>query len=144
LAYAYLPDYRRTRGDLYVTGATLEELADKIAVPRDRFVAAVDAYNSEVASGDDSRSLMKKGPFHALGPIQSWIILADVGLAVDSMHRVLDDAGKPMPGLYAAGSAGQGGAMLWGHGHHIGWAMTSGRRAGRFAATAPTAVNAED
>jgi len=36
--------------------------------------------------------------------------------------------------LYAAGAAGQGGLLLAGNGHHIGWAVTSGRRAGRFAA----------
>ena len=36
--------------------------------------------------------------------------------------------------LFAAGAAGQGGVILAGHGHHLGWAFTSGRRAGRFAA----------
>jgi fumarate reductase flavoprotein subunit len=33
--------------------------------------------------------------------------------------------------LYAAGSTGQGGVLLEGHGHHIGWAFVSGRLAGR-------------
>jgi len=36
--------------------------------------------------------------------------------------------------LWAAGLAGQGGLILKGHGHHIGWAFTSGRIAGRQAA----------
>ena len=36
--------------------------------------------------------------------------------------------------LYAAGSAGQGGVLLEGHGHHLGWAFTSGRLAGAHAA----------
>jgi hypothetical protein len=39
-----------------------------------------------------------------------------------------------VPGLWAAGIAGQGGLILKGHGHHIGWAFTSGRIAGRHAA----------
>jgi fumarate reductase flavoprotein subunit len=46
---------------------------------------------------------------------------------------VLGDGDQPIPGLYAAGSVGQGGALLDGHGHHIGWAFTSGRLAGKRA-----------
>jgi fumarate reductase flavoprotein subunit len=38
--------------------------------------------------------------------------------------------------LRAAGSTGQGGLLLKGHGHHLAWAFASGRRAGRFAAEA--------
>jgi len=56
------------------------------------------------------------------------------GLAVDSHHRVLGAQGEPIRGLYAAGSTGQGGLLLKGHGHHLAWAFVSGRRAGRFAA----------
>jgi flavin-dependent dehydrogenase len=33
------------------------------------------------------------------------------------------------------GSTGQGGLLLKGHGHHLGWAFASGRRAGRNAAS---------
>ncbi len=133
-AYAYFPDYRRTRSDLYVTAQTLPELARKMGVPQDALTKSVQSYNDEVADNANGRAPMREGPFHALGPIQAWVILTDVGLAVDTHHRVLDRDGTPFPGLYAAGSAGQGGVLLWGHGHHIGWAMTSGRRAGRFAA----------
>ena len=35
----------------------------------------------------------------------------------------------------AAGFTGMGGALLEGHGHHLGWAFTSGRFAGRYAAS---------
>jgi succinate dehydrogenase/fumarate reductase flavoprotein subunit len=52
-----------------------------------------------------------------------------------------------IPGLFAAGSAGQGGLLLEGHGHHLGWAFTSGRLAGRhaaFAEPAPEAAPATD
>jgi len=61
------------------------------------------------------------------------------GLRVDPQHRVLDAAGQAIPGLYAAGSTGQGGLLLKGHGHHLAWAFVSGRRAGRFAAQRGTA-----
>lgn len=55
---------------------------------------------------------------------------------VDSQHRVLGADGAALPGLYAAGSTGQGGLLLKGHGHHLAWAFVSGRRAGRIAAQA--------
>jgi fumarate reductase flavoprotein subunit len=55
---------------------------------------------------------------------------------VDDRHRVLDSEDKPIAGLLAAGSTGQGGLLLKGHGHHLAWAFASGRRAGRFAALA--------
>jgi predicted oxidoreductase len=44
--------------------------------------------------------------------------------------------GSVIDGLFAAGSTGQGGLLLEGHGHHLGWAFISGRIAGRNAAQA--------
>jgi fumarate reductase flavoprotein subunit len=70
----------------------------------------------------------------ALGPLRAVFVHAEGGLAVDHEHRVLDANDKPIAGLYAAGSSGQGGLLLKGHGHHLGWAFASGRRAGRNAA----------
>ena len=70
----------------------------------------------------------------ALGPAISWIVFSEGGLKVDTKLRALDRTGKPIPGLYAAGSAGQGGVILEGHGHHLGWGFTSGRLAGANAA----------
>ena len=61
-------------------------------------------------------------------------MLTDGGLAVSDDLQVLGEGDKPIPGLYAAGSVGQGGLILKGHGHHIGWAFTSGRLVGRIAA----------
>jgi fumarate reductase flavoprotein subunit len=49
---------------------------------------------------------------------------------------VLREDGSPIPGLLAVGGVGQGGMLLKGHGHHIGWAMTSGRLAGTALADA--------
>ena len=53
------------------------------------------------------------------------------GLAVTDDLAVLGANDRPIPGLFAAGSAGQGGAPLDGHGHHITWACVSGRQAAR-------------
>ena len=73
-------------------------------------------------------------PYIALGPVRSVFVHAEGGLAVDAQHRVLGAGDVPIPGLYAAGSTGQGGLLLKGHGHHLAWAFVSGRRAGRCAA----------
>ena len=62
-------------------------------------------------------------------------MIADGGLKVDRDLRVLNRDGQPIPGLYAAGSTGQGGLLLEGHGHHLAWAFTSGRIAGKHAAS---------
>ena len=40
---------------------------------------------------------------------------------------------EPIAGLYAVGQNGLGGMILWSHGLHIAWAMTSGRLAGKHA-----------
>jgi predicted oxidoreductase len=53
---------------------------------------------------------------------------------VNDRLQVLRQDGSAIDGLYAAGSAGQGGLLLEGHGHHLGWAFISGRIAGRNAA----------
>jgi fumarate reductase flavoprotein subunit len=75
------------------------------------------------------------GPYVALGPVRSVFVHNEGGLKVDHEHRVLDKAGLPIAGLYAAGSTGQGGLLLKGHGHHLAWAFVSGRLAGKFAAS---------
>ena len=41
------------------------------------------------------------------------------GLKINTEAQVLDLTEKPIPGLYAAGSTGQGGLLLKGHGHHL-------------------------
>jgi hypothetical protein len=60
--------------------------------------------------------------------------MTEGGLALNTNHQVLKADGTAIQGLHAAGTTGQGGAVVSGHGNHVGWAMTSGRRAGRFAA----------
>jgi succinate dehydrogenase/fumarate reductase flavoprotein subunit len=75
-------------------------------------------------------------PSIALGPIKPYVVFTDGGLRVTERLQVLVGDGAPMPGLYAAGSVGQGGLLLYGHGHHLAWAFVSGRIAGRSAALA--------
>lgn len=131
VAYAYLKDYKRTRPDLYSCATTLAGLAAKIGVPAKTLETEIEAHTAEAAS--TGKSSLGKGPFHALGPVKSWIILTDGGLSVNVNHQVTRGDGSVVEGLYAVGSVGQGGLLLEGHGHHLAWAFTSGRRAAQHA-----------
>ncbi len=132
VGYAYLDEYERTRPDVVFKADTLDALASRMSVPADALARSVASHNAAVKPGSE-RAPMKEGPYYALGPVISWIVFSDGGLKVDLKHRVIHRDGHPIPGLYAAGSAGQGGVILEGHGHHLGWAFTSGRLAGRNA-----------
>ena len=91
---------------------------------------------ANITQSAGNRPKLGEGPYVALGPLRAVFVHAEGGLAVDREHRVLGEGDKPIAGLYAAGSTGQGGLLLKGHGHHLGWAFASGRRAGRNAALA--------
>jgi fumarate reductase flavoprotein subunit len=132
VAYAYVADYRRNRPDVFTSGADLEILARKLNMAGPALRDAVSASNKPARN----KPLFGAGPYIALGPVRPVFVHAEGGLAVDSCHRVLGNGGEPIPGLYAAGSVGQGGLLLKGHGHHLAWAFASGRRAGRNAAFA--------
>lgn len=81
-----------------------------------------------------STALRARPPVVALGPLRSRIMLAHGGARVDDSLRALDAAGRPVPGLYAAGNAAAWLGHVGGHGYSLAWALTSGRRAGRAAA----------
>jgi fumarate reductase flavoprotein subunit len=120
IAYAYFDDYAWGRPDLVHRGETPEALAAVIGAQPDRLQAAVEKLSGR--------------PLFAMGPVQAMLTVTEGGLAVDGSCRVLGENGSVVPGLYAAGSAAQGGMLLKGHGLHIAWAMTSGRIAGAMAA----------
>ena len=132
VAYAYVDDYRRNRSDVFTQTPTLEALAGQLSMPAAAIAATVRAHNA----GAGNRPQLGEGPYVALGPVRAVFVHAEGGLAVDHAHRVLGDGDRPIAGLYAAGSTGQGGLLLKGHGHHLAWAFVSGRRAGRNAALA--------
>lgn len=141
VGFAYLSDYERSRPDIVRKADTLEALAQSIGVPAPALARSVDAFNAS-RTAHDTRAPLSQGPFYALGPAISWIVFSEGGLKVDRDLRVLRRDGRVIPGLYAAGSAGQGGVLLEGHGHHLAWAFTSGRLAGRNAALNPAPLNA--
>ena len=134
IAFAYFSDYRRGRPDLMFKAASSTEMAQKLAVDP-----------AALAESVDGAGLGR--PLHAMGPVFSMLTVTEGGLDVDDCLRVLSASGEPIPGLWAVGGVGQGGMLLKGHGHHIAWAMTSGRLAGaaaarRLEAGSPTATTA--
>ena len=132
VAYAYIPDYRRNRPDVYTEAPSLTQLAVRLEVDARALNATVGEHNASLS--DSAKLALTEPPFIALGPVRSVFVHNEGGLAVDSRHRVLGAGDRPIPRLYAAGATGQGGLLLKGHGHHLAWAFVSGRRAGRFAA----------
>jgi len=122
IAYAFIPDYRRNRPDVFTEAPSLESLAQRLTMDA--------GVLRESAAG------LGQGPYIALGPVRPVFVHNEGGLAVDLQHRVLGTNDAVIPGLWAAGSTGQGGLLLKGHGHHLAWAFVSGRRAGVFAARA--------
>jgi succinate dehydrogenase/fumarate reductase flavoprotein subunit len=138
VGYAYLDDYRHTRKDVFHCAPTPGALADSMQLPRANFEKTLSDYNAGLPHADaparGNRPAVIKPPFYALGPAKAYIIFTNGGLKVTHELEVVGDNGRPIPGLYAAGANGQGGMLLEGHGHHLGWAFVSGRIAGRNAA----------
>jgi succinate dehydrogenase/fumarate reductase flavoprotein subunit len=130
VAYAYLDDYRRTRADIFHEAATVADLAAKLEVDAVTLAKSL--------SGQSARTSSLEGPLYALGPAKAYVVFTNGGLEVSHRLEVLRADGTRIPGLYAAGSNGQGGLLLEGHGHHLMWAFASGRLAGRHAAYAST------
>lgn len=127
VAHAYLPDYRRNRRDVYHEAQSIEDLAVQLNMDPQVLRQSLESQGSNAHT-------LGQPPFVALGPVKSYMVLTDGGLKVSDRHEVMGSDGQPIAGLFAAGSVGQGGLLLYGHGHHLGWAFVSGRRAGRFAA----------
>ena len=127
VAYAYLPDYKHNRRDIYHEASDAARLAERLKMDPQQLAASLQ-------SGGPDGTGLTKAPFIALGPVKSYIVLTEGGVKVTERHEVVGAGDKPLVGLFAAGSAGQGGLLLYGHGHHLAWAFVSGRRAGRYAA----------
>lgn len=127
IAYAYVGDYRRCRKDIFRSADSVEGLAEQLNMPPAEIAASVRTYN-ENERGE--RPPIAHGPFYALGPVRSYVVFTEGGLRVTERLEVLRVNGSIIEGLYAVGSTGQGGVLLEGHGHHLGWAFISGRIAG--------------
>ncbi len=93
-----------------VTGETYEALAEAMDVDVDAFVKTMETWNAAVASGEDAEFGRNNGmdadlstaPFYAI-QIAPGIHHTMGGVKIDTATRVIDTAGNPIPGLFAAG-----------------------------------------
>ena len=114
------------RGGYLRSGRTLRDLARACNLDPDVLEATVARFNAQAEAGEDpdfrrgasvynrvqgdpehrpnpSLGPLKRGPFHAV-KIVSGSLGTFAGLDGDAAARVLDAAGQPIPGLYAAGN----------------------------------------
>lgn len=90
---------------------TLEELAELLGLEPDVVVGAVDAWNKDCEAGEDSTNIVYPASETFLNPIVeppfygvkmgARMCLTGAGVRTDADLRVVDSAGKPIPGLYA-------------------------------------------
>ena len=140
IAYAYVDDYAET--DYLVEASTVADLAEAAGLPGDALEAAVGGYN-EAARREavdrigrvDFDGALDESPYYALGPVETYALITDGGVAVNTRLEALDAHGAPINGLYAVGDTA-GGPLRVGHGHHHLWLFNSGRTAGEEAAEA--------
>ncbi|QDT93489.1 FAD-dependent oxidoreductase [Gimesia algae] len=139
IAYAYVDDYLKLRPDVSVTADSLEAVAEQRGLDVTNLNEAVQQFNRYVSAeqsdlfgrtGDECPLTGKR--WVLLGPAKAYFTTTEGGVAINAGLQALDESGQPIPGLYAIGSNGMGGQVLWGHGLHIAWAITSGRLVGEL------------
>ena len=130
------------------TGDSWEEVETELDMPAGTLSATMAVYNSHAHLGSDplfgKRAPilvpLDQGPFVALelnfqSSYFSFFTLG--GLSTSPAGEVLDRAGAPVPGLYAAGRCTSG-LPAWGHGYSSGMSLADctffGRQAGKHAA----------
>jgi 3-oxosteroid 1-dehydrogenase len=141
---------RKLRNQFLRKASTVEELAEKIGVPGERLKATLERFNAMARAGKDEDfgrgesasdryygddrvkpnpclAPIEKGPFYAI-PLFPGDLGTKGGLKTDVGARVLDEAGQPIPGLYAAGNTSMSimGRTYPGAGGTIGPAMCFG------------------
>lgn len=136
--------------DVWEDFATMER---DLGVPRGSLQDTVATYNRDAAHGHDSVMHKYKEwcapivepPFAAIDCSLGKAVFSGFslgGLAVDIDARVLDEAGAPIPGLFAAGATASNlaqGSLSYASGVCLGESTYFGRRAARAAAKAPVA-----
>jgi succinate dehydrogenase/fumarate reductase flavoprotein subunit len=132
---------------------TLAGLAAAMPVPAPALEATIERWNQQLpVTGVDPEferhlTLTAKGasprlpriatpPYYAVKIVPGELVVTHYGMRIDQDTAVLDPAGAPISGLFAAGEAGGGilGPRYVGGGNAISNAITMGRIAGRRAA----------
>lgn len=136
---------------------TVAEMEEGLAMPEGALQKTLSDYNLHAAKGEDPAfhkykdwlQPLDQAPYAAfdlsVGEAQ-YFYHSLGGLSVDADARVLDTAGAPIPGLYAAGSCAAG-IILTGAGYGSGMTLANGsfygRVAGKHAVESSKIVDAE-
>ena len=104
------------KGNTVAAAETLDELADVLGYTgkyKENFLAAIKRYNElcylgkDMDFGKDAQYMqpIDKAPFFGekVAKDAGSIMVTEAGLVVDDNQQVLDDAGDPIPGLFATG-----------------------------------------
>jgi succinate dehydrogenase/fumarate reductase flavoprotein subunit len=95
----------------YFKADTLEELAEKLEVPVDTFLATVERYNELVDGGEDLdfykdavfMTPIKEAPFYATR-VGAGLLAVVGGLHIDDNNQVMTAEDEVIPGLFAVGN----------------------------------------
>ena len=137
IAYAYIEDYLRLRSDVAYRDRSLREVCRRRNLPImavENTLRNLNATGKRRANCRHGRAVnreLQTGPWVLLGPVKAYFTTTEGGAMINSQMQVLDSGGQVISGLYAVGQNGLSGMVLFGHGLHIAWAMTSGRLAGQ-------------
>ena len=90
---------------------TIEELADKLGLPKETFTATVDHYNELAAKGEDEDygkenyrlSTLSEAPFYGVRQAGGYLICTIDGIQIDDNMHAIDQDFKAIPGLYVIG-----------------------------------------
>lgn len=130
IAYGYVADYERLRPDVTHRGKSLEEVARRVGLDSIAVQRSLQTHNDTLRERGDPRLPLEEGSWVLMGPVKAYFTTTEGGAVVNEQMQVLAADGSIIPGLYAVGQNGLSGMILWSHGLHIAWAMTSGRLAG--------------
>ena len=94
-----------------VEADTIEELADKLGLPKETFTATVDHYNELAAKGEDEDfgkesyrlSTLQQAPFYGVRQAGGYLICTIDGIQIDDNMHAIDHDFKAIPGLYVIG-----------------------------------------
>jgi fumarate reductase flavoprotein subunit len=130
-----------TKGRMF-RADTIEELAGAAGLPAAHVLGTVERYNEGAVRGVDDFAKAAKflqplatGPFYAAEVRPATLCFTACGLRIDRDAKVLDDDGRVIPGLFAAGECTGSvvGERYMGSGNSLGNGLTMGRIAGREA-----------
>jgi succinate dehydrogenase/fumarate reductase flavoprotein subunit len=123
------------------TAPTLDALAAAAGLPAAALAATVARWNAACDAGADedwrrppsSMMPIRRPPF-CFAPVEPIVSNTQGGPVHDARQRVLDPAGRPIPGLFAAGELGSVFGHLYLSGGNLAECFVGGRIAGRGAA----------